>query len=42
MIQNLSKDIDYLIFWNDLDMNLLEDPDLIKIAKRNRKEYELD
>jgi hypothetical protein len=42
MIENLSKDIDYLIFWNQSDLNSLEDQDLIKTAKRNKTEYDLD
>ena len=42
MINNLSRDIDYLVFWPDEDMKLLEDPEIYKQAKDNLKEYESD
>ena len=34
MITNLSRDIDYLVFWEDKELGLLSDPDLIKKAKK--------
>lgn len=32
MIQNLSKEIDYLIFWSEEDLKLLEDDYILKKA----------
>ena len=39
LIENLPKEIDYLIFWSDEELKLLDDPILVKIAKQSYEEF---
>ncbi len=40
LLSNLPKDIDYAVFWNDEELNLLEDKTIFCLAKRRRKLYD--
>jgi len=40
LIANLPRDIDYVVFWSDEELNLLEDSSVSRIAKQHRKTYE--
>ena len=40
LLQNLPKDLDYVIFWSDEELKNLEDETIFKISKKYRKEYE--
>ena len=40
LLQNLPKDLDYVIFWSDEELNKLEDDTIVQIAKKHRREYE--
>ncbi len=40
LIANLPRDIDYLIFWPDNELDQLEDSSTFRLAKNHRKEYD--
>lgn len=42
MIKNLPREIDYLIFWDEAEQQLLQDPTLIRQAKRTKAEFQLE
>jgi len=42
LIENLPRDIDYIVFWEDEELDMLEDVSAVRIAKEHRKEYNED
>ena len=40
LINNLPKDIDYLVFWDQEEIKMLEDVTLERLTKRRRKQYD--
>lgn len=42
IILNLPKDQEYVIFWDDQNLNLLEDNDFVKQIKKLRQSFELE
>lgn len=40
LIENLPKEIDYAIFWNDEELKMLEDAALVRQAKKGRADFE--
>mmetsp|Transcript_4225 Transcript_4225/g.3548 ORF Transcript_4225/g.3548 Transcript_4225/m.3548 type:complete len:113 (+) Transcript_4225:307-645(+) len=39
LLENLPRDLDYVVFWDDEKIKSLDDPVLFKLAKHHRKEY---
>ena len=42
LISNLPRDIDYIVFWDNEELKMLEDQSAVRIAKDHRKEYDED
>jgi len=42
LLSNLSRDIDYVVFWDEEELNLLEDKNVSRIAKRRRNQYNME
>ena len=40
LIANLPQDIDYVVFWTEEELSMLEDKSLYRLAKQHRKEYD--
>lgn len=40
LIKMLPREIDYVIFWSDEELELLEDRSLVRLAKKTRKDFE--
>jgi hypothetical protein len=42
LIRNLPKELDYVIFWDDRELDLLEDKKLVNEAKKLYKDFLID
>lgn len=42
LLKNLPREIDYIVFWKNEELQLLEDKELIKQAQKLRRDYERD
>ena len=42
LLSNLPRDIDYVVFWDEEELNLLEDKSITRLAKRRRKQYDME
>ena len=40
LIANLPEDIDYVVFWTEDELNMLEDKSLYRLAKQHKNEYD--